>query len=444
MKKMTLDLHDVAVNDLLNEVTATIEPLAAKKNNKLIIKTSEAPLKLYSDSVKIRQCLLNLLSNACKFTENGTVTLNIDSIIPTNGEQQKIAFSVTDTGIGMSKDQLNTLFEAFVQADASTTRKYGGTGLGLVITRKLAQLLGGDVSVNSEEGKGSIFRIEIPVDASNLEMLDVEPTTQQATIIQEIENSKQLSRPQDGSKPLVLIIDDDPSAVDLMKRMLTGAGFNVASANDGVDGLKLAENSNPHAIILDINMPEMDGWQVLDALTSNTNTSQIPVFIVTIDDERKRGIELGASEYLLKPIKRERLIELLSVYLNSDDAEVLLVEDDQDSAEIVVRAATQAGHGVRHVVNGVEAIQALDEKRPDIIILDLMMPEMDGFEFLRKIRSSKDYRDIPVIVVSAKTLSEEDRGFLSEMAQQYHQKTALPPGELVQAIDKLTGVATVH
>ncbi|MFZ5616341.1 MAG: response regulator [Pseudomonadota bacterium] len=436
--KMTLDVHEVELSDLLSEVTATIEPLAARKNNRLFIHASRAPMKLYSDSVKIKQCLLNLLSNACKFTENGVVSLSVDSMIDDESGSERVAFTVVDSGIGMTKEQLGTLFEAFVQADASTTRKYGGTGLGLVITRKLAQLLGGDVSVFSELGKGSTFRIEIPVNA--LSASGQEKASHAAPSNKPAEPRAVSARPSDAEAselPLVLVIDDEPSAVDLMERMLNSSGYAVATASNGHDGLRLAREAKPVAIVLDINMPEMSGWDVLKTLSAEPETRDIPVFIVTINDDRQRGLELGASEYLLKPVKREKLLNLLSIYLKSADADVLLVEDDNDSADIIVRAAHQAGHTIRHAPNGVKGIDALNEKRPDVIVLDLMMPEMDGFEFLRKIRNSESFKDIPVIVVTAKTLTDEDRGFLSEMADRYHQKAALPPSELVRAIDSL-------
>ena len=443
--KMTLDVHEIDLASLLNEVSSTIEPLAAKKSNKLYVHASSAPTRLYSDSVKIKQCLLNLLSNACKFTEEGTVTLSVDPIAPENGGGEKIAFTVTDTGIGMSNEQLSSLFEAFVQADASTTRKYGGTGLGLVITRKLAQLLGGDVSVTSKVGKGSTFRVEIPVNAFDIDDAGkAAPDRGEAAapaIGQPAQNGGEID---DADLPLVLVIDDEPSAVDLMKRILNSAGYAVATAANGSDGLKQAIEAKPMAIVLDINMPEMSGWEVLERLGSTPQTRDIPVFVVTISDERQRGLELGASEYLLKPVKRDKLLNLLSIYLKAPDADILLIEDDRDSADIIVRAARQAGHEVRHAENGVEGMKALKAGRPDVIVLDLMMPEMDGFEFLRKVRSDAEFKDIPVIVVTAKSLTEEDRGFLTEMADRFHQKAALPPSEIVRAIRMVTESTTVH
>lgn len=436
--KMNLDVHEVDLSDLLNEVKGTIEPLAAKKNNRLIVHAQKTPKKLYSDSVKIKQCLLNLLSNACKFTEDGVVSLSVDSLVEDDGGLERISFTVADTGIGMTKEQLGTLFEAFVQADASTTRKYGGTGLGLVITRKLAQLLGGDVSVFSDVGKGSTFRIVIPVNALASAGGDrLAPAASPNKSIDQRAAAGDYTQARRNEKPLVLVIDDEPSAVDLMERMLSSSGYAVATASNGADGLRLAREAKPVAIVLDINMPEISGWEVLKTLGTDPETRDIPVFIVTINDDRQRGLELGASEYLLKPVKREKLLNLLSIYLKSADADVLLVEDDDDSADIIVRAAHQAGHTIRHARNGVKGIEALGEKRPDVIVLDLMMPEMDGFEFLRKIRSDASHKDIPVIVVTAKTLTDEDRGFLSEMADRYHQKAALPPSELVRAIDSL-------
>ncbi len=443
--KMTLDIHEIDMGDLLDEVSATVEPLAANRNNTLVIEAGAAPTKLYSDSVKIKQCLLNLLSNACKFTEDGEVTLAVEAVERPEGD--RVAFTVKDTGIGMSADQLGTLFEAFVQADASTTRKYGGTGLGLVITRKLAQLLGGDVTVASKPGEGSVFRVEAPVDLAAERPFDTDedPAVARAQIAEA--SSLAATVPgalRKGDKPVVLIIDDDASALDLMARMLKAADYGVVTAGDGETGLRLALEEAPDAIVLDINMPDMTGWDVLRELGAEKKTSNNPDFLDTITDDRQSGLAHGSSENLLKPVRRERLVELLSIYLRSDDAEVLVVEDDPDAADIIRRAAVQAGHGVRHASNGVEGLEALKVRRPDVILLDLMMPEMDGFEFLREIRNNESYRDIPVIVVTAKTLTEEDRGFLSETAQQCHQKTALPPGELVRAIGTVTGAASLH
>jgi signal transduction histidine kinase/DNA-binding response OmpR family regulator len=430
--KMTLDIHQLDLSALLAEVTSTIEPLAAKKNNTLVVEAGGAPRMLYSDSVKIRQCLLNLLSNACKFTENGVVRLIVES--DSVGGRDLVRFVVSDTGIGMTARQMSTLFDAFVQADSSTTRKYGGTGLGLVITRKLAQLLGGDVSVESRIGEGSVFRFEIP-ESAGAPQADTRPAAAKEPA------AAAAATAHDGTKPLVLIIDDDPAAVELMARTLTNGGYATLSAPGGVAGVRLAHSARPVAIILDINMPDVSGWQVLEELSSDPATRQIPVFVVTVNDERQRGLDLGASEYLLKPVKRESLMNLLSLYLDSDDAEILIVEDDDDSAEILERAARQAGHRTRRATNGVKGLDALAAAIPDVIVLDLMMPEMDGFEFLRKIRSAESWRSIPVIVVTAKALTDEDRGFLSTVAARCHQKGALPPGELVRAINS---VAAVH
>ncbi len=429
--KMTLDVHQLDLSALLAEVTSTIEPLAAKKNNRLIVEAVGAPRALYSDSVKIRQCLLNLLSNACKFTENGVVRLAVESEAGRDGGRDRVRFTVSDSGIGMTDRQLATLFDAFVQADSSTTRKYGGTGLGLVITRKLAQLLGGDVTVESRLGEGSVFRFEIPESAAAPAELKTAAKRDGAPA------DAAPTQTHDGTKPLVLIIDDDPAAVDLMARTLTNGGYAVLTAPGGAAGVQLARSARPVAVILDINMPDVSGWQVLEELSSDPMTREIPVFVVTINDDRQRGLDLGASEYLLKPVKRESLMGLLSLYLDSDDAEILIVEDDDDSAEILERAAKQAGHRTRRAANGVRGLDALSARIPDVIVLDLMMPEMDGFEFLRKIRGADAWRSIPVIVVTAKALSDEDRGFLSAMADRCHQKGALPPGELVRAINSV-------
>ncbi|MEM8986793.1 MAG: response regulator [Pseudomonadota bacterium] len=440
--RMTLDVHDVDLNALIEDVAATVEPLAAKRNNKLKIVSEDAPAMLVSDSVKIRQCLLNLLSNASKFTENGDIELAVRRAPNTGDATEMVEFRVRDTGIGMTSEQLSRLFTAFVQADASTTRKYGGTGLGLAITKKLTELLGGEVDVVSTVGEGSTFIITIPTfilkDAADEEVIE-EKKQDAVAALTKLEKTEDVHT--------VLVIDDYASAIDLMRRTLTPTGFEVIGAQDGETGLRLAKELEPDAIILDIKLPDISGWDILQTLNSDPKTTNIPVFVVTIEDDRERGLALGASEFLVKPVKREGIIQLMSSYLKAEKADVLLLEDDPDSADIIRRIATQAGHTCRHAENGVEGYKALQEHTPDIILLDLMMPEMDGFEFLRKIRSEDEYKGVPVIVISAKTLTEADRVFVSDMAEQYHQKGSLPPSKLVNAINNIRGVslnATVH
>ena len=441
--KMVLDIHEINVSELLNDVIATVEPLASNRENNLIVDATNAPELMFSDSVKIRQCLLNLLSNACKFTERGDINLNVETITSDTDNRDLVRLTVRDSGIGMSETQLSSLFEAFVQADASTTRKYGGTGLGLVITRKLAQLLGGDVTVTSEQNVGSEFVIEIPVNATTTTP-EISATTETQNVVNVSPSVNSGVENADSSQRPVLVIDDEPSAVDLMQRILRSGGYSVLSASDGVEGLRLAKEENPIAIVLDINMPGVTGWDVLSKLREDPQTANIPVFVVTINDDRQRGLALGASEYLLKPIKRDKLLALLSDYVRGDDAEILLIEDDPDSVDLITRAARQAGHNIRHAGNGRIGLNALKDRKPDVIILDLMMPEMDGFSFLRAIRNEEEYRDIPVIVVTAKSLTDDDRGFLTEMADHLHQKASLPPGELVRTIGSVVSSDSVH
>jgi CheY-like chemotaxis protein len=255
----------------------------------------------------VRQVLFNLLSNATKFTEKGTVTL--EAALEQTGEREWIIFHVRDTGIGLTPDQLGKLFQAFTQADASTSRKYGGTGLGLVISRRFCQMMGGDISVTSTPGKGSVFTVRLPRDVSE----PGQPQRAAATVDQAP------SAPQAGTGgTMVLVVDDDQNTRDLLTRGLQKEGFEVRAVSTGEQGLSLARDIVPDAITLDVLMPGMDGWAVLKALKADERTREIPVIMVSMSDDREIGTSLGASDFLPKPIDREQLARVIRKYRRSD------------------------------------------------------------------------------------------------------------------------------
>jgi CheY-like chemotaxis protein len=311
-----------------------------------------------------------------------------------------VRFTVTDEGIGMSDDQMGKLFQAFSQADASTAARFGGTGLGLAISRQFCRLMGGDITVASREGEGSTFTVRLPA---------VAPAARLAGAARETgEGAGDV--PQDGAGSVVLVVDDDPNARDLMARYLRKEGFRVVEAPNGPAGLEAARETAPDVITLDVLMPGMDGWAVLMELKKDPALAQIPVIMATITDQRNLGMALGASEYLTKPIDRERLAAILRKYAQSDRPRtVLIVEDDAGARGLIRKALEREGWSVDEAENGRVALERLAAATPSLVLLDLMMPEMDGFEFLEVLRTEGGHPDLPVVVITAKEITEVDR-----------------------------------
>jgi signal transduction histidine kinase/CheY-like chemotaxis protein len=411
--KLELNPTLVDLATLVDEIVGTARQLAEQNKNRLMVEAHDDLGSLMVDPMRLQQILLNLLSNACKFTQAGEVALRIRKLVD---EQRWIEFAVADTGIGMTAEQQAKLFEEFSQAESSTAQRYGGTGLGLAITRKLARMMGGDVTVNSEPGKGSVFTVRLPGD--------------------EATGPTQESRAQ-GSD-CVLVVDDDATARELIAEHLKAEGLPVVTAASGLEGLKLAKHLRPIAITLDVMMPDLDGWSVLAALRQDTELADIPVIMVTILDEQRRAASLGAAGYLTKPIDRDRLRRIMGRFRTPARAtRVLLVEDDADQRERL-RAWLEGQHWlVQEAANGREALACLQADRPDVILLDLMMPEMDGFAVVAALQKEPRWRDVPVIVITARDLDAQDRARLNSGVQSVLVKEAFRPAELVERIRRL-------
>ena len=416
--KMTLFLEEFDVSAMIHEVVSTIQPLMEKNGNTLAVSVSPDCGRMRADLTKVRQTLFNLLSNAAKFTEKGTIRLTV-SRSPDSG---RMRFDVVDTGIGMTPAQLARLFQAFTQADDSTTKKYGGTGLGLVISRKYCQLMGGDISVESTHGKGTAFHVDLPAFVSELEAAP----------------AAEMSKTTAGkSRRVILVIDDDPDAAAILGRGLSKNGYDVLTAGNGKEGLELARKMLPAAITLDVMMPGMDGWSVLTELKADPTLSHIPVVMVTMLQDRQFGFSLGASEFLTKPVDRTQLAAILARCCGPEKSRVLVVEDDPENRELLVRMLEKDGYQVAQAENGSVAIESVVADRPDLILLDLMMPVMDGFSFLEALRQRGDYSNIPVVVVTAKDLSAADRELLDGSVQQIIQKGAVDREKLLSEISEM-------
>ena len=416
--KMELYVETFDVRTVIDEVAMTVTPLITRNGNQLDLRCSDDLGSMRSDVTRVRQVLLNLLSNASKFTEQGTITLAARRETDPDGDA--IVFEVHDTGIGVTEEEMARLFQAFSQADASTTSRFGGTGLGLAISRMFCHMMGGDVAVESEVGKGSTFTVRLPA-------VTREPTPEVPT----------LQREPAAGDAVVLVIDDDPAVRDLMGRFLRKEGFGVLEAAGGESGLALAHEHRPDVITLDVLMPGMDGWAVLTALKNDPALAEIPVIMMTIIDDKNMGFALGASEYLTKPIARDRLTTILRRYVRRDGRRrVLVVDDDQSTRDMVRRALEEERCDVIEAENGRHALERLATGGVDLILLDLMMPEMDGFEFLEELRRGNGDA-IPVVVMTAKELTEADRRRLSGSVQRIVEKGAHGRDELLTHVRSL-------
>ncbi|MEL6259968.1 MAG: response regulator [Cyanobacteria bacterium J06626_6] len=461
--RMDLYLETIPVSTLLADVVALVQPLLEEKTaqRSRIIKDSPllqlpkptlrgGPLQLvkdysenlgniHTDVTKLRQNLFNLLSNASKFTDQGTITLRVRRLAganatPSSPTQQdfenlkdlgdkralspsdRLIFEVEDTGIGMTPEQQSKLFQSFTQADSSTTRKYGGTGLGLAITRNFCEMMGGDIQLKSQPGVGSTFTFWLPAQVE----------IPSPSVVADSSESIQPEEAPRAPASLVLAIDDDPAATELLERFLTGEGLQVRTAQSGAEGLALARELNPAVITLDVMMPEMDGWSVLSALKADPQLADIPVVMVTLLANKSLGFALGAADYLTKPVERSRLLQVVKKYRASvETPRVMIVEDDVTNREMLGRQLEKEGWQVVELANGRMALEQLPQYRPNLVLLDLMMPEMDGFEFLDKFRQNPDWEAIPVIVITAKDLtSDEHQKLIDHHIATIYQKGA--------------------
>ena len=356
--KMELYIETFGIPEMVQDVAVVIHPLVDKNTNTLEVHCEDNLGSIRADMTKVRQVLFNLLSNASKFTERGTISLDVAR--KTEDGTDWVSFSVTDTGIGMTPEQMDSLFKAFTQADASTSRKYGGTGLGLALSRGLCQIMGGDITVESAAGKGSTFTAKLPAVVIEPE---VEPEPLEAF---------SSDSPPEGA-PTVLAIDDDPMLHDLMKRFLAKERFRVQSALGGEEGLRLARELHPDAITLDVMMPGMDGWAVLSALKADPDLAHTPIIMLTFTDGRNLSYTLGASDYIVKPIDRAQLIAVLNRHQrNHSRSSVLVVDDNAENREAMCRMLAREGWTVIEAENGRVGLERVANNQPQLILIDLI------------------------------------------------------------------------
>ena len=400
--RMDTFAEDVDVAALAQEVATTVESLVRQKGNMLAVELAPDLGAMHTDAVKLRQCLLNLLGNASKFTEGGRIVLAVER----EGQAPAsawLSFHVRDTGIGMTPEQLSRLFQRFAQADETTTRQFGGTGLGLALTRAFSRLLGGDVNVESTFGEGTTFTLRLPatMPGSKAGARDVAAVPYLAFGEGEL-----------PSRDVILVIDDDASQRDIVVRFLERQGFTARTAPDGQAGLELARALRPRAILLDVLMPKLDGWAVLSLLKDDPDLASIPVIMVTFMNDRMLSASLGAAEHVGKPVDWDKLKGIMDRLLDAD-GDVLVVDDDPEVRQRLRTVLERNGWSVGEAGNGREALDRVAHGPPRAILLDLTMPVMDGFAFLRALRARPGCDAIPVVVFSARDLSAQDRADLA-------------------------------
>jgi len=420
--KMEVYCETFPLKMLLDEVFDTAQPLLSKKNNHFENILPKSLGDINSDFTKLRQILLNLLSNAIKFTSNGIISFEVKREYTEQGEV--LEFKVADNGIGITPEQKEKLFQIFMQADASTTRKYGGTGLGLAITYQFVQMLHGTIVVESVYGEGSTFTVRVPayLDHGVFGSRDM-------TCMSPVPESK-LGH--------VLVIDDDADACFLLRSYLERIGYEVSTASTGEKGLALARELKPDAITLDVMMPEMDGWTVLSRLKSDPELAEIPVLVLSMVDEKTVGYSLGATDYLNKPISRDQLAAVLQKHhIGKKISDILVVEDDNATREVLIRMLSNMNYHIEQANNGITALHLMQTCRPDLVILDLMMPEMDGFEFVRQMRKQPEWLDIPVLVLTAKDITLADRLSLAGNVKKIFQKGSYQRNQFLAEIRSL-------
>jgi signal transduction histidine kinase/DNA-binding response OmpR family regulator len=434
--KMQLYIEDVKVAALIDEVVDTVHPMADKNDNRLIVNCPQGIGSMEADVAKLRQALLNLLSNAIKFTRNGTVELSVKRTSEQGAERMN--FIVKDTGIGMTQNQLNKVFVAFSQADASSTREYGGTGLGLTISRSFARLLGGDINVQSELGEGSTFTLSLPVSASEVQ-------TKSSQLIERLGADVDSRRglPAQGAvkrerrrhQSRALVVDDDPMACDIVKRYLGKDGYEVQCVASAEAAINAMHADTPDVLLLDVMLSGMTGWQLLKYVKNQPELVHIPVIMLSMVDERKTAYTLGAAGYLMKPIERDDLVASVNRCMRKEGVDsVLVVDDNADARKLVRMVLENEGFTVIEAENGHLGLMRVAERKPALIVLDVVMPGMDGRQFLNELDNNEAWSTIPVIAVTGMNRDDNDIVQLEQRVERVVQKGAYSIDQLLNEV----------
>lgn len=408
----------------LAEAAVAACPADQRNGNSFHLEVSSAISIMVGDAGKVRQCLLNLLSNAFKFAENGAVSLTV--VPATCGAGAGVSFIVRDSGIGINSADLPNLFDAFTQIEDGPARRFGGSGLGLAITRRLARMMGGDCTVQSVKGEGSTFCLTLPLRLNGKSDGD---DTRLARLSHPL--------PVRKSDKTVLIVDDDEAAIDLMRRWVERMGYDVFAAPDGETGLEMAREHRPDLILLDALLPGISGYDVLVELRADKRLSRTPVLLITVDDDRPRGLAAGASEYMRKPIRETQLRSVIELYSGKVKGDILVIDDDDDAAELIKRSVEQIGFSTRRATDGMEGVEMASAAPPAAIVLDLTMPRLDGFGVIELLSADDKLMNIPLIVVSSRDVSLSQHQALAAAGYRFFAKGFSTPREIAQSLREM-------
>ena len=412
------------VKELVQTVEKMVSPIIEEKGlTSRVVISEDVPQTIYSDKNRIKQVLINFLSNAIKFTESGEVCLTVRILdLKQEVKEPAIEFSVTDTGIGIKPEHLPDIFDEFRRIEGPLKDKPAGTGLGLAISRKMADMMGGRIWAESEYGKGSCFRFTIPI--KEITEAKIPPVISPEAL--------------DLSKKLVLTIDDEVEAQEIIKTYLKTEGYEVIQAYNAMEAMELTKKYHPFAITLDIVMSGKDGWDILHELKKDAKTKDIPIICISMLDNREMGISLGAIEYMVKPINKDQLMEELQrLEKRFGIYDILIIDDEPQAVELLTQYLGEEGnYMVRKAYGAEEGLSRVKESRPDLIILDLMMPEVDGFEVIRNLKKSEETKEIPIIIVSAKKLTQEEIEYLNNNIEKIIRKGDFSKEELLEDIKR--------
>ncbi len=413
--RVSIERSVVDVNGVIHALAAEFADETRRNGNSYRVFVAPNASVMLGDAVKLRQCLTTLLSNAFKFSSGGEVGLDV-TLAPSKNQ---IRFSVSDRGGGIPAEALATLFDTIKAGEDSDFRKFDTTGLGLSVVKRMAGLMGGEILVDTTLGEGSVFTLGLPLSVAG-ETVPLTPSP-----------AADGAATRKGGR-VALVIDDDPATVDLARRWMGRQGYSVIAAHNGLDGLDMARTQKPDIILLDIYMPGVSGYEVLDQIRADPRLNHVPVLLCSSDDNRRLGLERGAAEVLVKPLSQDRLREVLDVLTGDADGEVLLVDDDPDAAEIVRRCASHAGLRVHQVFTSEQGLSYAREHPPKAIVLDLRMPDNDGFAMMDALASDDRLSTVPVLVLSASEINPHEHSRIRDAGHVFHAKGKSSPLQIVQ------------
>ena len=420
--KMELYITSFEIEDVIDVIKDISAPLMSKNNNAFQCNIQDGIGAMRQDETKLRQCLSNLLSNAAKFTEEGTVTLEVDASL--EKEIEMVSFKVIDTGEGMSEEGVGKVFEVYTQAERSTSAKHGGTGLGLPLSREMAQMMGGDITLTSELGVGSVFTLKLPRDCPQ----------------DEHEVSDSVLEGIDDDEKLVVLIDDDVTMHDLIKRTLNKIGLTLVGATDSERGMQMVRETKPKLLLLDVLMPGRDGWSILRECKSDPELKDMPVIMVSQLNQDTLANSLGADDYITKPIDRELFLKTIKNILgdgDTDNNKILIIDDDENTRDLLSRMLKEGGWVPKTAKDGKEGLDQLGED-PALIVLDLEMPRMDGFEFLNQYIETVNEEDrCPILVYSGKDLTDVQKELLENNVEGLVRKDEVSMDELSAIVKEI-------